>query len=90
MLWQEWWVWIVAGLALGVLEIFAPGFIFLGFAIGAAVTGGLMGLGLLASAGLPLLLVIFAALSLVAWLALRRVMGVQKHQVKIWTKDIND
>ena len=35
MLWQVWWVWIVAGFALGVLEVIAPGYIFLGFAIGA-------------------------------------------------------
>ena len=32
----------------------------------------------------------FAALSLLAWFALRATMGVHKHQVKIWTKDIND
>jgi len=36
------------------------------------------------------LLVVFAALSLLAWFVLRATMGVQKHQVKIWNKDIND
>ena len=41
MMWNVWWVWIVAGFSLGVLEILAPGYIFLGFAIGALVTGGL-------------------------------------------------
>ena len=45
MMWNVWWVWIVAGFSLGVLEILAPGYIFLGFAIGALVTGGLLGLG---------------------------------------------
>ena len=27
---------------------------------------------------------------LLAWLALRRTMGVRKGQVKLWDKDIND
>lgn len=89
MMWAVWWVWLVAGFALGVLEILAPGFIFLGFAIGAVATGVLLAVGLLGGS-LPVLLVVFAALSLLAWFVLRATMGVQKHQVKIWTKDIND
>lgn len=89
MMWTVWWVWLVAGFALGVLEILAPGFIFLGFAIGAAATGILLAVGLLGGS-LPLLLVVFAALSLLAWFVLRATVGVHKHQVKIWTKDIND
>ena len=88
-MWTVWWVWLVAGFALGVLEILAPGFIFLGFAIGAVATGILLAVGLLGGI-LPILLVVFAALSLLAWFALRATMGVHKHQVKIWTKDIND
>ena len=36
---ETWWAWIVLGFALGVLEILVPGFIFLGFAIGAVLTG---------------------------------------------------
>ena len=32
-----WWAWVILGFALGVLEIMVPGFIFLGFAIGACV-----------------------------------------------------
>ena len=89
MMWSVWWVWLVAGFALGVLEILALGFIFLGFAIGAVATGLLLAIGLLGGS-LPVLLVVFAALSLLAWFVLRATMGVQKHQVKIWTKDIND
>lgn len=84
-----WWVWIVLGFALGVLEVLAPGYIFLGFAIGAVVTGALVGIGL-APSGVAALLLIFAIASVVAWLALRRTMGVRKGQVKIWDKDIND
>lgn len=84
-----WWVWIVAGFALGVLEVIVPGFIFLGFAIGAVLTGGLIGLGVLSS-GPAGLLVVFAALSVAAWAVLRRTMGVRAGQVKLWHSDIND
>jgi membrane protein implicated in regulation of membrane protease activity len=86
---DTWWAWIVLGFALGVLEILAPGYIFLGFAIGAVLTGILVGTGL-APAGLALLLLIFAVASVLAWLALRRTMGIRKGQVKIWDRDIND
>lgn len=84
-----WWVWIVLGFALGVLEILAPGYIFLGFAIGAVLTGIMVGLGL-APGGVAALILVFALASLLAWLVLRRTMGVRKNQVKEWTKDIND
>ena len=40
--WLTWWIWMAAALALGILEIVLPGFIFLGFAIGAAITGILL------------------------------------------------
>jgi inner membrane protein len=84
-----WWAWVVLGFALGVLEVLVPGFIFLGFAIGAVLTGILVGASL-APASLPFLLMMFAIMSLLAWLALRRVVGVRDGQVKIWDKDIND
>lgn len=84
-----WWAWVVAGFALGVLEILAPGYIFLGFAIGAVLTGALIGIGVL-TGGKALLLLVFAVLSLAAWAVLRRTMGVREGQVKIWDKDIND
>lgn len=83
-----WWAWVVLGFALGVLEILAPGYIFLGFAIGAVLTGIVVGLGI--SANLPALILIFAVASLIAWLILRRTMGVRQGQVKIWDRDIND
>ena len=84
----NWWAWVVLGFALGVLEILAPGYIFLGFAIGAVLTGVVVALGI--PAGVPALILIFAVLSVVAWLALRRTMGVREGQVKIWDRDIND
>ncbi|MBC2834930.1 NfeD family protein [Paragemmobacter straminiformis] len=88
-LWQVWWVWIVAGFVLGGLEVMAPGYIFLGFAIGAVLTGALVGFGIFAG-GLAVLLFLFAVMSVLAWLALRRTMGVREGQVKLWDRDIND
>ncbi|MCV6586839.1 MAG: hypothetical protein OIF47_15005 [Marinibacterium sp.] len=87
-LWSLWWVWMAAGLILAIAEILAPGFIFLGFAIGAAGVGVLLLLGV--SAGPAPLLLIFAVLSLLAWLALRRVFALPKGQVKRVHHDIND
>ena len=88
-MWAVWWVWIVAGFALGVLEVLAPGYIFIGFAIGAVVVGAGLGLGLLGGS-LAVLLLVFAVASLVAWVVLRRVLGVRKGQVRVWDRDIND
>ncbi len=89
MWWSIWWVWIVAGFLLGMLEIIVPGYIFLGFAIGAVASGILVGIGV-APAIPALLVLIFAVCSLVAWLVLRRTMGVREGQVKVWDRDIND
>lgn len=89
MWWSIWWVWIVAGFLLGMLEVMVPGYIFLGFAIGAVASGILVGIGV-APASPALLVLIFAVCSLVAWLVLRRTMGVRKGQVKVWDRDIND
>ena len=101
-LWSEWWVWLSGAVLLATLEVIVPGYVFLGFAIGAALVGALLLLGLLpgglalavegalGAGGLPLLLLIFALLSGVSFLLLRRSLGVRKGQVKIWERDIND
>ena len=86
--WTVWWAWVVFGVALGVLEVLVPGFIFLGFAVGAVLVGVLVGIGLLGGS-VPVLALVFAVLSLVAWVVLRRVVGVKEGQVKVWDKDIN-
>lgn len=89
MLWQTWWVWMVAGAIMAILELFAPGFVLLGFAIGAAATGCLLLVGLLGGSA-AVMIFVFALASLVAWAVLRAVFGLRKDQVRIWTKDIND
>lgn len=87
--WSLWWVWLAAALVFGILEVLTPGFIFLGFAIGAlAVSLLIANLGLALS--LPLLLLIFAGLSLIAWLILRHFFALPKGQVKRFKDDIND
>ena len=88
-LWSLWWVWMAAALVLGIIEMLAPGFIFLGFAIGAAGVGLLL-LLVPGTLGLPALLLVFAALSLAAWLILRRSFALPKGQVKTFDHDIND
>ncbi|MDU8926623.1 hypothetical protein RXV86_04420 [Alisedimentitalea sp. MJ-SS2] len=94
MWWQEWWVWVAGGIALAILEIFAPGFIFLGFAVGAVVVGVLLAVGgalsTMMSGSVPMMLLVFALSSLVAWLVLRRMEGVRKGQKKLWDTDINE
>lgn len=86
-----WWVWIVGALLLAILEVIAPAQIFLGFAVGAAGVGAglLFGVPGLATSG-PLMALVFAVISLVAWLALRPLMGIREGQVKHFTHDINE
>ena len=87
-LWSAWWVWLAAALVLGILEVLVPAYIFFGFAIGALVMGAALALGLSVTG--PWALVVFATLSLVAYVVLRRVFGLRRGQVKVWDRDIND
>jgi membrane protein implicated in regulation of membrane protease activity len=88
-LWTEWWAWMSAALALATLEVLIPGWIFLGFAAGALVMGVLLLIGL-TGLSLPLTLVVFAVLSLIAYLLMRQIFGLRHGQVKLWDRDIND
>ncbi|SMR82428.1 hypothetical protein SAMN04488030_2780 [Aliiroseovarius halocynthiae] len=88
MLWSVWWAWIGGAIALVILEILAPGYVFLGFAIGASAVGILLALGI--SLSLPVMLVILGAVALVSWLGLRKFFGVRKGQTKVWDTDINE
>ena len=94
MVWSDYWVWFAAALVLGILEILAPGYILLGFAIAAGVVGGIFlaggGLAEYLAGSMPITLVVFAALALLVWIALRKVFGARKGQVKVWDTDINE
>ena len=90
-MWSVWWVWIVGALVIGFLEVLAPAQIFLGFAVGAAVTGLALLIGVPGLAtSLPATLLLFAILSLVSWVVVRRLVGVRDGQVKVWERDINE
>lgn len=90
-MWTSWVLWMIAAVALAILEVFAPSFIFLGFAIGAAVMGLILLVGgSVLSLSLPMTFLVFAVVSLLSWIALRQLLGVRKGQVKVWEKDIND
>tara|TARA_R110002110_G_scaffold12615_8_gene59673 strand:- start:100 stop:375 length:276 start_codon:yes stop_codon:yes gene_type:complete len=83
-----WWVWVSVALALGVVELLAPGFIFLGFAIGALIMAGIV--IVFAGINTPALLALFAVLSLVAWIGLRQVFRKQSSGARVVTRDINE
>ena len=93
-MWAVWWVWVGGGLGLAILELLAPGYIFVGFAIGAVITGTVIGLDLPGSAWLTAspanALIAFALLSVLAWAGLRLSLGVRKGQVKRFDRDINE
>lgn len=86
--WQEWWVWIAAGVVLAILEVVVSGYVLLGFAVGAVLTGVLIWAGLLGPS-LAVMLLVFALASLGAWLILRKIFGLPKDNVKIIHHDIN-
>lgn len=90
MIWQQPWIWLVAGLVLGIAETILPGFILLGFAIGAVLTGALLWLGVLATAPVAVVLLVFAVGSAAGWFLLKRLFTRPDQGPKIWRRDIND
>lgn len=93
-MWAAWWIWGAAAVVLAIGEVLLPSFVLLGFALGAAVVAALLLFGgplsVWLAASFPLLLLIFAVVSLLCWLALRRWVGVYRGQVKQFDHDIND
>lgn len=92
--WTVWWGWVLGGLLIAFLEVLAPAQIFLGFAVGAIITGLILLAGGPVAAALTgsmaLTLLVFSGLSLVSWIVLRRVLGVRNGQIKIVEEDINE
>lgn len=84
-----WWVWLSAALVLGVIEILAPSFLALGFAIGAALMAAVVGFSLF-NLSVSAKLAVFAVLSLAAWIALRQAFRPPAGSVKTFDHDIND
>jgi membrane protein implicated in regulation of membrane protease activity len=88
-LWQEWWVWVAIGVVLAILEVMASGYVLLGFAAGAVITGLLIWIGML-GASLSAMVLVFALASLGAWLVFRRIFGLPRDNVKVIHHDINE
>jgi membrane protein implicated in regulation of membrane protease activity len=89
MMFGIWWVWLSVALALALVEIVLPGFIFLGFAIGAAALAVIVAvIGM--PFGAPVAVALFAGLSLIAWIALRVIFRNQRSGARIIRHDIND
>lgn len=85
-----WWVWIAGAVVFGILEVLAPVFVFMGFAAGAAVVGLCLAIGISFGGSVPLMIVVFAAISLIVSLALRKLLGTRQEEVKTFVNDIND
>ena len=94
MWWSEWWVWAAFALVLVILEILVPAYLFLGFGIGAGVTGLILWIGgplaAIFTGSWAWTVAGFAVVSLVAWVLLRSVLGVTRSQVKTFDDDINE
>lgn len=93
MIWDQWWAWGTVAVVLVVAEIVLPGYVLLGFGLGAGV------MALLAAAlppnqwvleSLPRALLLYAILSLACWLGLRWWAGIWRGQSKVVDRDIND
>ncbi|WP_299881972.1 hypothetical protein [uncultured Sulfitobacter sp.] len=83
-----WWMWICIALVVGLIELLAPGFIFLGFALGALVMAAVV--FVVPGLSVPVMLALFAILSLIAWIVLRQVFRRQSSGARIVTRDINE
>ncbi|MBB3809266.1 NfeD family protein [Pseudochelatococcus contaminans] len=90
-MWSDWWVWVVAGFLLAIIEVLVPGYIFIGFAIGSMLTGLLLWADVLGGeGGVAPLLLFYALASVAAWIGLRVIFGKPGERPKIWERDIND
>jgi membrane protein implicated in regulation of membrane protease activity len=75
------WVWAAIAVALGIAEMLIPGYVLLGFAASAVLMA--LGLALIPIAVAPtlqslfVLLILWAALALLAWWALSRLLGAR-------------
>jgi membrane protein implicated in regulation of membrane protease activity len=88
MWWLLWWVWVAVAIVLGLLEVIAPAFVFLGFSAGAFGTAVLVLLGV--DFGIGGTLLVFALLSAASYGALRLWLGAHKGRAKIIERDINE
>lgn len=74
---ETWWIWVAFGIVLAIVEVALPGYVFLGLALGATLTGLLIWSGAVGwlTADLVNALLAFAVLSALFWLGLRLLLG---------------
>ncbi|WP_370252325.1 NfeD family protein [Nioella sp.] len=93
-IWNTWWAWGALAILLAIGEVILPTFVLLGFGIGAGAIALALLIGGAPAAfitgSIPVLLLSFAVVSLLAWLLLRRFLGVYRGQVKTFDHDINE
>ena len=85
---ETWWAWVAFGIIFMLLELVMPSYLFLGFGLGAIVTGITLALGITMSA--QYLMLLFAIASLISWILLRQFFKLPKGNVKTFDHDIND
>lgn len=85
---ETWWAWVAFGIIFMLLELMMPSYLFLGFGLGAIVTGITLALGITMSA--QYLMLLFAIASLISWILLRLFFKLPKGNVKTFDHDIND
>ena len=85
---ETWWAWVAFGIIFMLLELMMPSYLFLGFGLGAIVTGITLALGVTMSA--QYLMLLFAIASLISWILLRQFFKLPKGNVKTFDHDIND
>ena len=85
--------WMAIAFAMAVIELLLPGYLFLGFATGAVVVAGMLFLGLAgwfdSIAGLAYLVASYAAISLMSWFVLRKVLKAGPNLRRV-DRDINE
>lgn len=91
-LFSLWWVWMALALGLAIVEVLAPGFVFLGIALAAALIALAMWAlpDMMSGLGPSALFAMFAGLSIAAWFALRAAFRQQSSGSKVFTDDVND
>ena len=85
---ETWWAWVAFGIIFMLLELVMPSYLFLGFGLGAIVTGITLALGITMFA--QYLMLLFAIASLISWILLRQFFKLPKGNVKTFDHDIND
>ena len=85
---ETWWAWVAFGIILTLLELMMPSYLFLGFGVGAIVTGITLALGITMSA--KYLMLLFTIASLISWILLRQIFKLPKENVQTFDHDIND